>query len=199
MVSVTQAADRFMHTMEDQSGLEHLIVFITSNVNLEDKVLELQRRSFKIIVLYHVPYVNQQPLNVIKAADEAHDWLPFLQCKMDTTELSISTYDAHVFHSGEVPGALATDTPMYIQTQQNHPSTMDQVCHCRSIGQCMSCAMGGPESHHTLMLGSLSSTVWQGCPLQNVKVHLDSRHVMGFSGQSIWLCMLSVFCLTKHT
>lgn len=116
-----------MHTMEDESGLYHLIVFITSNLQLKDKILELQRRNFRVIVLYYVPHANQQLADVIKAADEAHDWLPFLKCKLDTAHLNISTYDAHLFHSGEVPGAIVTNTPMYIQNQQDHPSSTGQA------------------------------------------------------------------------
>ena len=91
-----QAADRFMHMLEDHDGPEHLVVFVTSDQDFGEKVLELQRRNFKVVVLYHEPHASQRPVSIINAADEAHDWLPFLRQELGLPRLSISEYDASV-------------------------------------------------------------------------------------------------------
>ena len=94
----SQAADRFMHMLEDHThdGPEHLVVFITSDQDFGEKITELQRRNFKVVVLYHEPHASQRPVSIINAADEAHDWLPFLRQELKLTKLSISDYDADV-------------------------------------------------------------------------------------------------------
>ena len=54
-ILVLQAADRFMQMLEDHNGPEHLVVFITSDQDFSEKMSELQRRNFKVVVLYHEP------------------------------------------------------------------------------------------------------------------------------------------------
>lgn len=78
-VFVLQAADRFMQMLADHNGPEHLVVFITSDQDFGEKIVELQRRNFKVVVLYHEPHASQRPVSIVHAADEAHAWLPFLR------------------------------------------------------------------------------------------------------------------------
>ena len=68
-----------MRVLEDANGPEHLVVFITSDQDFCEKVQELQRRNFKVVVLYCKAVVSAQPVSISNAADEAYEWLPFLQ------------------------------------------------------------------------------------------------------------------------
>lgn len=72
-----------MRMLEDANGPEHLVVFITSDQDFFEKVQELQRRNFKVVVLYCKAVVSAQPVSIINAADEAYEWLPFLQQRLD--------------------------------------------------------------------------------------------------------------------
>lgn len=102
-----QAADGFMHMLEDHDGPEHLVVFVTSDQDFGEKILELQRRNFKVVVLYHEPYASQRPVSIINAADEAHDWLPFLRQELGMPQLSISDYDASVHQPNKATTSLS--------------------------------------------------------------------------------------------
>lgn len=107
-----QAADRFMHMLEDHSGPEHLVVFIASDQDFGEKIMELQRRNLKVVVLYHEPCASHRPVSIISAADEAHAWLPFLRRELSTPQLSISSYDANVYFPGKSlpPGAFLSSS-----------------------------------------------------------------------------------------
>ena len=105
--------------LEDHNGPEHLVVFITSDQDFGEKVLELQRRNFKVVVVYHEPHATQRPASIINTADEAYAWLPFLRRELGIPQLSISDYDANVYHilNSSQPAAA---TSIYAQAQAAH-------------------------------------------------------------------------------
>ena len=94
-----------MQMLEDHGhdGPEHLVVFITSDQDFGEKITELQRRNFKVVVLYHEPHASQRPVSIINVADEAYDWLPFLRQELKTPGLTISDYDANGYQPTKQP------------------------------------------------------------------------------------------------
>ena len=97
-----QAADRFMHMLEMHNGPDHLVVFITSDQDFGEKILELQRRNFKVAVIYHGPHASTRPASIVHAADESYDWLDFLKKELKFPKLTLSPYDSNV--TQPVPG-----------------------------------------------------------------------------------------------
>ena len=97
-MAYTQAADRFMHMLELYDGPEHLVLFITSDQDFCEKIQELQRRNFKVIVLYHGPSASQKPVSITSVADESYDWLAFLKKELGTADLTLAPYDPTVYH-----------------------------------------------------------------------------------------------------
>lgn len=105
-----QAADRFMHMLELYGGPEHLVLFITSDQDFCEKIQELQRRNFKVVVLYHSPFASQKPVSITSVADESHDWLTFLKQELGTADLTIAPYDPNAYH-GAPQSAKSGVTP----------------------------------------------------------------------------------------
>ena len=103
-----QAADRFMHMLEDPDGPEHLVVFITSDQDFSEKIQELQRRNFKVAVLHHKLCASSQPVGIINTADEAHDWLPFLEQNL---------------------GTAGVTKPAFQQVKKTKVMNMNKACH----------------------------------------------------------------------
>ena len=139
---IMQAADRFMHMLEDHDGPEHLVVFITSDQDFGEKILELQRRNFKVVVLYHEPHASQRPVSIINVADEAHDWLPFLRRELSMPQLSISDYDAKACQPGKVSPFVASPTAKTEAVQKLSPdrSNVKVICHVFDCLQQARCA-----------------------------------------------------------
>lgn len=79
-----------MHMLGLHEGPEHLIVFITSDQDFCEKVQELQRRNFRVVVLYHGPYASQKPVSITSVADESHDWLTFLRRELGIAHLTLT-------------------------------------------------------------------------------------------------------------
>lgn len=105
-----QAADRFMHMLEQHDGPEHLVVFITSDQDFCEKIQELQRRNFKVVVLYHGPSTSSKPASITQVADESHDWLTFLKQELCLPHVSVAPYDPQAYHGanqGQNSGASA--------------------------------------------------------------------------------------------
>ncbi|KAL3158692.1 hypothetical protein ABBQ32_011433 [Trebouxia sp. C0010 RCD-2024] len=92
-----QAADRFMHMLEQHDGPEHLVVFITSDQDFCEKIQELQRRNFKVVVLFHGPSTSWKPASITQVADESHDWLTFLKQELCLAHLSVAPYDPQAY------------------------------------------------------------------------------------------------------
>ena len=105
-----QAADRFMHMLELHGGPEHLVVFITSDQDFCEKIQELQRRNFKVVVLFHGPSASQKPVSITSVADESHDWLSFLKRELGMDHLTLAPYDPTVYH-GAFQGGNSGQTP----------------------------------------------------------------------------------------
>lgn len=87
-----------MHMLELYGGPEHLVVFITSDQDFCEKIQELQRRNFKVVVLYHGPSASQKPVSITSVADEPYDWLSFLKKELGTSQLTLAPYDPTVYH-----------------------------------------------------------------------------------------------------
>lgn len=102
-----QAADHFMHMLESHNGPDHLVVFITSDQDFGEKIQELQRRNFKVAVIYHGPHASKRPASIIHAADESYDWLEFLAKELKASKLTLSPYDSSVMQ----PGTSVAATP----------------------------------------------------------------------------------------
>ena len=111
-----QAADRFMHMLELHGGPEHLVVFITSDQDFCEKIQELQRRNFKVVVLYHKHCASQRPASISQVADKSHDWLTFLKQEMGIPHLSLAPHDPQAYHGASPakrPGATAHAAPAF--------------------------------------------------------------------------------------
>ncbi len=87
-----------MHMLELHGGPEHLVVFITSDQDFCEKIQELQRRNFKVVVLYHGPSASQKPVSITSVADESHDWLTFLKRELGFSHLTLAPYDPTAYH-----------------------------------------------------------------------------------------------------
>ena len=85
-----------MHMLESYNGPEHLVVFITSDQDFSEKIQELQRRNFKVAVIYHGPHASKRPASIIHAADESYDWLDFLSKELKMPKLTMSPYNSAV-------------------------------------------------------------------------------------------------------
>ena len=95
--------------LERPGGPEHLVVFISSDQNLDEKVQELQRRNFRVVVLYHEQTPNRKyPANIMNIADEAHDWLIYLQQELHMPHLTVSSHKAASHASGLPHGHSST-------------------------------------------------------------------------------------------
>lgn len=78
-----------MLMLERPGGPEHLVVFISSDPNLDEKVQELQRRNFRVFVLHHTQQANRKPTNSMNVADEAYDWLTYLKQELRMPQLTL--------------------------------------------------------------------------------------------------------------
>ncbi|DBA66805.1 TPA: hypothetical protein ACH3X2_001945 [Trebouxia sp. C0005] len=116
-----QAADRFMHMLELHGGPEHLVVFITSDQDFCEKIQELQRRNFKVVVLYHGPSASQKPVSITSVADESHDWLTFLKRELGLSHLTLAPYDPSAYH-GSSQGYNSGMTPPPPSATTRQPS-----------------------------------------------------------------------------
>ena len=85
-----------MHMLESYNGPEHLVVFITSDQDFREKIHELQRRNFKVAVIYHGPHASKRPASIIHTADESYDWLDFLSKELKIPKLTMSPYNSAV-------------------------------------------------------------------------------------------------------
>lgn len=86
-----------MHMLEQHDGPEHLVVFITSDQDFCEKIQELQRRNFKVVVLFHGPSTSWKPASITQVADESHDWLTFLKQELCLAHLSVAPYDPQAY------------------------------------------------------------------------------------------------------
>ena len=128
-----------MHMLEMHGGPEHLVVFITSDQDFCEKIQELQRRNFKVALLYHGPSASSRPASIAQVADEAHDWLPFLKQELNHPHLSVAPYDPQAYH-----GAY--------QAQNSGNSARSSATLARQASQ---------ESRHTARVNLLSLS----CPM----------------------------------
>ncbi len=126
LVACKQAADRFMHMLELHGGPEHLVVFITSDQDFCEKIQELQRRNFKVVVLYHGPSASQKPVSITSVADESHDWLTFLKQELRFSHLTLAPYDPTVYH-GASQGQKSGITPTPPSATFRQPSQESKV------------------------------------------------------------------------
>ena len=109
-----------MHMLELYGGPEHLVVFITSDQDFCEKIQELQRRNFMVVVLYHGPSASHRPVSITSVADESHDWLTFLKRELGIASLTLAPYDPTVYHGacqGQKPGM--TPGPPSASTRQS--------------------------------------------------------------------------------
>ena len=90
-----------MHMLEMHGGPEHLVVFITSDQDFCEKIQELQRRNFKVAVLYHGPHASSKAASITQVADESHDWLTFLKEELGLQHLSVAPYDPQAYHGAK--------------------------------------------------------------------------------------------------
>lgn len=134
-----QAADRFMHMLESHNGPEHLVVFITSDQDFSEKIQELQRRNFKVAVIYHGPHASKRPVSIIHAADESYDWLDFLAKELKTSKLTLSPYDSSVMQPGTSTAPTPPITPAKadakkaaqdVKVMHNHILSMFSIMVC---------------------------------------------------------------------
>ena len=116
-----------MHMLEMHGGPEHLVVFITSDQDFCEKIQELQRRNFKVAVLYHGPSASLEPASITQVADESHDWLTFLKEELSVPHLSVAPYDPQAYHGANQAhnaGTLArTTAPLSRQASQDSRHT----------------------------------------------------------------------------
>ena len=129
---LAQAADRFMHMLEQHGGPEHLVVFITSDQDFCEKIQELQRRNFKVVVIYHEPNASQKPASITQVADESHNWLSFLKQELGIPQLSLAPYDPQAYYGANQAhsiGMSARAAPaMARQTSQESRHTSRVRC-----------------------------------------------------------------------
>ncbi|KAL3135524.1 hypothetical protein ABBQ38_006004 [Trebouxia sp. C0009 RCD-2024] len=135
--NITKAADRFMHMLEQHDGPEHLVVFITSDQDFCEKIQELQRRNFKVVVLYHGPSTSWKPASITQVADESHDWLTFLKHELCLAHLSVAPYDPQAYHGAN-------------QAQNSGASARTTAALSRQASQ---------ESRHTTRPSSANSSI----------------------------------------
>lgn len=110
-----------MHMLESHNGPEHLVVFITSDQDFGEKIQELQRRNFKVAVIYHEPHASKRPASIIHAADESYIWLEFLAKELKTSKLALSPYDSSVTQPGSsVPLTPPTTSAKAEVKKTNH-------------------------------------------------------------------------------
>ena len=86
--------------LEQHNGPDHLVVFITSDQDFGEKIQELQRRNFKVAVIYNGPAASRRPASIVHAADESYDWLDFLKQELTAPELTLSAYNSAVTQPG---------------------------------------------------------------------------------------------------
>lgn len=110
-----------MHMLELHGGPEHLVVFITSDQDFCEKIQELQRRNFKVVVLYHGPSASQKPVSITSVADESHDWLTFLKRELGFSHLTLAPYDPSAYH-GSSQGYNSGMTPPPPSATTRQPS-----------------------------------------------------------------------------
>ena len=122
LMHIKQAADRFMHMLELHGGPEHLVVFITSDQDFCEKIQELQRRNFRVVVLYHGPSASYKPVSINSVADESHDWLTFLSEELGMSHLSVAPYDPQAYHGAHQSQSSCTSA-------RAAPSLMRQPSH----------------------------------------------------------------------
>lgn len=141
-----------MHMLESHNGPEHLVVFITSDQDFGEKIQELQRRNFKVAVIYHGPHASKRPASIIHAADESYDWLEFLAKELKTSKLALSPYDSSVTQPGTSMPLTPPTTPAKAEVKkanqdvkvhaQVHLGILSQSC---KPGVCRSeCSMSSP-------------------------------------------------------
>lgn len=182
-----------MHMLEDHNEPDHCVVFITSDQDFGEKILELQRRNFKVVVLCHEPHASQRTEAIINAADQAHDWLPFLRRELNAQHLSISSYDATVYHFSKAPAKPATSLPSNLQAsiQLQQPSAcLQRVRHQLCLPQAL---LQGARLPSQLPSASLHRVRHQLCHPQalqqsvSLQIHLPSACLQRVRHQ---LCLL---------
>lgn len=89
--------------LEQHNGPDHLVVFITSDQDFGEKIQELQRRKFKVAVIYNGPAASRRPASIVHAADESYDWLDFLKQELTVPELTLSAYNSAIKQPGSTP------------------------------------------------------------------------------------------------
>ena len=136
-----------MHMSGLHEGPEHLVVFITSDQDFCEKIQELQRRNFRVVVLYHGPYASQKPVSITSVADESHDWLTFLRRELGIAHLTLAPYDPAAFH-GASQGHNPRPPPSAKQSLKES-KTPTKVC----FAACCSQSVSSSQS-----LGSLDTT-----------------------------------------
>lgn len=107
-----------MHMLESHNGPEHLVVFITSDQDFGEKIQELQRRNFKVAVIYHGPHASKRPASIIHAADESYDWLEFLAKELKVPKLALSPYDSSVTQPGTSMAPTSPTTPARVEAKK---------------------------------------------------------------------------------
>ena len=143
-----------MHMLEMHGGPEHLVVFITSDQDFCEKIQELQRRNFKVVVLYHGPSASSKPASITQVADESHDWLTFLKQELGLPLLSFVPYNPQVYrgaHQAQNVG-LAARTASTLSRQASQES--------RHTGRVSVLASHAPYCVSTMSLGIYGSCVW---------------------------------------
>lgn len=121
-------------------GPEHLVVFITSHQDFCEKIQELQRRNFKVVVLYYGPSASHKPVSITSVADESHDWLTFLKRELGIASLSLAPYDPTAYHGacqGHKPGM--TPPPPSVSTRQ--PPYESRTPSKVTITACFTCLL----------------------------------------------------------
>lgn len=118
-----------MHMLESHNGPEHLVVFITSDQDFGEKVQELQRRNFKVAVIYNEPHASKGPASIIHVADESYDWLEFLAKELKATNLMLSPYESSVTQ----PETSAAPTPPTTPAKAEFKKASQEVKVCAPL------------------------------------------------------------------
>ena len=141
-----------MHMLELHGGPEHLVVFITSDQDFCEKIQELQRRNFKVVVLYHGPSASQKPVSITSVADESHDWLTFLKRELGFSHLTLAPYDPSAYH-GSSQGYNSGMTPPPPSGSTRQPSQESRT-------PSKACTKAACSIHAPATLSSLSAELF---------------------------------------